>query len=106
MNGQVLNFAANAPTDGFVFAMPEVLTPRYTFLRQQLAADGLPNTLQLVAIQPNGQPLPSWLKFNPETKTFSADRIPDGTPDMRLRIQAVQDGKAVEEITVIIDLPN
>jgi hypothetical protein len=106
VNGEVINFATSAPTDGFVFTMPEVLTPRYTLLRQQLAADGLPNTLQLVAVQPNGRPLPSWLKFNPETKTFTADRIPEGTPDMRLRIQAIQDGIVIEEIIVIIDLPN
>jgi hypothetical protein len=86
--------------------MPEVLTPRYTFVSQQLAADGLPNTLQLAAVRPDGKPLPSWLKFNPETKTFTADRVPEGTPDMQLKIQTVQDGRVIEEIIVTIDLPN
>jgi hypothetical protein len=106
VNGELLNFATSAPTDGFVFAMPEVLTPRYTFVSQQLAADGLPNTLQLAAVRPDGKPLPSWLKFNPETKTFTADRVPEGTPDMQLKIQTVQDGRVIEEIIVTIDLPN
>jgi autotransporter-associated beta strand protein len=106
VNGELLNFATSAPTDGFAFAMPEVLTPRYTFVSQQLAADGLPNTLQLAAVRPDGKPLPSWLKFNPETKTFTADRIPEGTPDMQLKIQTIQNGRVIEEIIVTIDLPN
>jgi hypothetical protein len=25
-----------------------------------------------------GKPLPSWLKFNPETKAFAASAVPDG----------------------------
>jgi hypothetical protein len=106
INGELLNFATSALTTGFAFKMPEVLTPRYTFISQQLAADGLPNTLKLAVVQPDGKPLPSWLKFNPETKTFTADSVPEGTPDMQLRIQTVQDGSIIEETIVIIDLPN
>ena len=32
----------------------------------------------------SGQPLPSWLKFNPETKTFVASSVPDGAFPMQV----------------------
>ena len=33
-----------------------------------------------------GQPLPSWLKFNPETKTFVASAVPDGAFPMQVTV--------------------
>jgi hypothetical protein len=106
MNGSPVNFATSSPSSGFVFRLPEVLTPRYTAIAQKLATDGMPNNLQLGAVQADGRPLPAWLKFNPETKTFTADRIPEGTPDMQLKIQTIQNGRVIEEIIVTIDLPS
>ena len=32
----------------------------------------------------SGQPLPAWLKFNPETKTFVASAVPDGSFPMQV----------------------
>jgi hypothetical protein len=57
----------------------------------------------LVATLSNDMPLPSWLKFNPETQTFSASFIPEGTPDIQVKLQAIQSGAEVDQVVFTID---
>jgi hypothetical protein len=45
-----------------------------------------PNALN--ASQPDGQPLPNWLKFDPVTHSFSAQAVPPGAFPMRVKISA------------------
>jgi hypothetical protein len=104
MNGNPINFATTVPTEGFAVKLPETLMLNYLNVKQQLATDGLPNTLQVAAVQPDGNPLPSWLKFDPETQTFKADRIPEGTPDTPVKLQIKHGGRVVEEVEFLIDV--
>lgn len=104
MNGNPINFATTVPTEGFAVKLPDTLMLNYLNVKQQLATDGLPNTLQVAAVQPDGKPLPSWLKFDPETKTFKADRIPEGTPDTPVKLQIKHGGRVVEEVEFLIDV--
>ena len=48
-------------------------------------AAGSSNTTILVTTI-SGQPLPSWLTFNPETKTFVATAVPDGAFPMQVAV--------------------
>jgi hypothetical protein len=67
--------------------------------------DGIPESVTLTATLANGMPLPSWLKFDSETQTFSASAIPEGTPDLQIRLQASQNGEPIDVVTFAIDLP-
>jgi hypothetical protein len=54
--------------------------------------------LSFQATQANGAPLPNWLRFNPETGTFSGV-VPEGVRgDLRIRVKAV-DSKGNEVVT-------
>jgi len=54
--------------------------------------------LSFQATQANGAPLPNWLRFNPETGTFSGV-VPEGERgDLRIRVKAV-DSKGNEAVT-------
>ncbi len=48
--------------------------------------------LKVVATLANGQTLPSWLTFDPETKTFTSERVPDGVKSFEVRFQTVDGG--------------
>ncbi len=44
-----------------------------------------------------GAPLPSWLRFNPETKTFNASAVPDGAFPMQVVVSV-----GVRQWTIVI----
>lgn len=106
VNGVPTNLATTVPAEGMVFRLPEALIPRYTAITQEISANGLSKNVQLVAVQSDGKPLPSWLKFNPETKTFAANRVPEGAPDLPIKIQTIQEGRVIDEIMLVIDTKN
>lgn len=51
---------------GFSFPLPA-----------QVVADASPNAIVQVRLE-NGNPLPAWLRFVPETNSFVASAVPDG----------------------------
>lgn len=61
--------------DGFTFALPEKI-----YIPQ--------DTATLTIKLENGNPLPSWIIFNPENKTFSATNIPSGGLPLSVLISA------------------
>jgi len=58
---------------GFAFALPA-----------QLAQSAGQSTVTVTVA--NGQPLPVWLKYVPETKTFVAAAVPDGAFPMEVLV--------------------
>ena len=60
---------------GFSFPLPAQVT--------QTSAN-VSSTAQVTLI--SGQPLPSWIKFNAETKTFVASAVPDGAFPMQVMV--------------------
>ncbi len=56
---------------GFSFPLPT-----------QIAESASNTTIQVTTI--SGQELPVWLKFDPETKTFTASAVPDGAFPMQV----------------------
>ena len=99
-----INLATSSPMTGFKFNLPENLMPNYAQIKEQLVVEGMPSKLQINATQADGKPLPSWLKFDSQTKTFTADQIPEGTPDTPIRLQIIHAGNVVEEILFVIDI--
>ena len=58
---------------GFSFPLPA-----------QVTNAGTGNNAVITVKTVTGQSLPSWLKFNPETKTFVATAVPDGAFPMQV----------------------
>jgi autotransporter-associated beta strand protein len=89
---------------GFEFKVPPRALPKLNgFLMQ--TKDGASKSVTLTATLANGMPLPDWLKFDPETQTFSSSAVPNGAPDLQVRIQASQNGEPIDAVTFTIDLP-
>ena len=76
---------------GFSFPLPA-----------QVTQTGAGNNNAVISVSTiNGQPLPSWLKFNPETKSFIASAVPDGALPMQVRVTV--DGRST---TIVISERN
>jgi hypothetical protein len=54
-------------------------------------------------VMADGSPLPAWLVFDPETKTLTARDIPEGTPPLKVRLQAVNGDALLGESEIMID---
>jgi hypothetical protein len=104
MNGVSVQLVSSSPQQGFELKLPPMVLPALNELLIQ-TKDGMPESVTLTATLANGMPLPSWLKFDPETQTFSASAIPNGTPDLQIRLQASQNGEPIDAVTFTIDLP-
>ena len=104
INGQSVQLVSSSPQQGFELKLPPMVLPGFNALLMQFK-DGIPESVTLTATLANGMPLPSWLKFDPETQTFSASAIPDGTPDLQIRLQASQNGEPIDAVSFTIDLP-
>ena len=105
INGTSIQLVSTSPQKGFELKLPPMALPKLDALLQQQRQDGDVKPVTLVATLANGGPLPSWLKFNPETQTFSASSIPEGTPDIQVKLQAVQGGAEVDQVVFTIDTP-
>jgi hypothetical protein len=105
INGMSIQSVSTSPQKGFELKLPPMALPKLEVLLQQQSQDGDVKPVTLVATMANGMPLPSWLKFNPETQTFSASSIPEGTPDIQVKLQAMQGGTEVDQVVFTIDTP-
>jgi hypothetical protein len=105
INGESIQLVSSSPQKGFEVKLPTMSWPKLNALLQQQTQDGVVKAVNLIATLANGKPLPSWLIFNPETQTFSASSIPEGTPDTQIKVQAIQDGKEVDQVVFTIDTP-
>ena len=95
---------SSSSQQGFEFKVPPRALPKLNgFLMQ--TKDGTSKSVTLTATLANGMPLPDWLKFDPETQTFSSSAVPNGAPDLQVRIQASQNGQLIDAVTFTIDLP-
>ena len=70
---------------GFTFELPESVKSMAT------------SAAALQITQPNGSPLPSWLKFDPVNVRFEASAVPDGA--LPLQLVAMVAG---QRVTVVI----
>jgi autotransporter-associated beta strand protein len=104
INGTSVQLVSSSPQQGFELKLPPMVLPGLNALLMQFK-DGIPESVTLTATLSNGMPLPSWLKFDPATQTFSASAIPDGTPDLQIQLQASQNGEPIDAVTFTIDLP-
>jgi hypothetical protein len=105
INGTSIQLVSTSPQKGFELKLPPMALPKLDALLQQQRQDGDVKPVTLVATLANGRPLPSWLKFDPDTQTFSASSIPEGTPDIQVKLQAMQGGAEVDQVVFTIDTP-
>jgi mucin-19 len=105
INGTSIQLVSSSPQKGFELKLPPMALPKLDALLQQQMQDGVVKPVTISATLADGRPLPSWLTFNPETQTFSASSIPEGTPDTQVKLQVMQDGKEVDQVVFTIDTP-
>jgi hypothetical protein len=103
INGEPTTLASSSPTQGFKFTVPEGLLPS-SIVSNTATLTASPATGSLVerAVQSDGSPLPTWLKYDPETNTFSADQIPVGAKAVEIKIQSIRNGQILEESPPIV----
>lgn len=93
IDGVTNTLVSSVPLNGFVFKVPDMAI-----------ASAAETGLKVVATLANGQTLPSWLTFDPETKTFTSERVPDGVKSFEVRFQTVDGGgNVVGESVMKID---
>ena len=92
LGGQVVTLSRSASVKDFKFTVPEALLPPSI-----ISTTNRSDELVERAVQANGDPLPSWIKYDPETNTFIANEVPAGAKAIDIRIQTIKDGKVLEE---------
>jgi hypothetical protein len=105
INGEPIQLVSTSPQKAFELKLPSMALPKLNTLLQQQRKDGVSKAVTLIATLANGRPLPAWLKFNPDTQTFSASSIPDGAPDTQIKLVAMQDGVEIDQLVFMIDMP-
>jgi len=98
---EVVARAPVANGDGLAFRVPPSVVDsiRNGGPDLNLGAD----TTILVATQADGSPLPSWVKFDPETQTFTSSKVPDGVKSVTIKLQARQGQKVLGSSILTIE---
>lgn len=79
----------------------EILLKGFSFVLPKSLTEGLTNEIEIVATLADGNPLPSWLKFRPASRTFTATQAADGALPIQVMIKT---GK--KRILLTISLKN
>ena len=103
INGEPTTLASSSPIQGFKFTVPETLLPA-SIVSNTATLTASPTTGSVIerAVQSDGSQLPSWLKYDPETNTFSAAQIPAGAKPVEVKIQSIRNGQVMEESPPIL----
>ena len=103
INGEPTTLASSSPVQGFKFTVPESLLPA-SIVANTATLTASPTTGSVIerAIQSDGSPLPTWLKYDPERNTFSASQVPPGAKPVEIKIQSIRNGQVMEESPPIL----
>jgi hypothetical protein len=98
INGQTTTLTSSSSSQGFKFQVPEALLPP-SIVSTIATLTTSPTTGSVIerAVQSDGSPLPTWLKYDPETNTFSASQVPQGAKAVEIKIQTFKDGQVLDE---------
>jgi hypothetical protein len=103
INGQTTTLTSSSSSQGFKFQVPETLLPASIVSNTAtLTASSTTGSVIERAVQSDGSPLPTWLKYDPETNTFSAAQIPAGSKPVEIKIQSIRNGQVLEESPPIV----
>ena len=97
LGSQELTLSRSASIKDFKFTVPEALLPPSivsTAKQSEVVVER--------AVQSNGELLPSWIVYDPETNTFTAKEVPAVAKPISIKIQTIGDGKVLEESPEII----
>jgi hypothetical protein len=97
LSGQDLILSRSASVKDFKFTIPAELLPSSivsTVTSSELMSER--------AVLADGGPLPSWIQYDPETNTFIAKQVPATEKAIIVKIQAIKDGKVLEESPEIV----
>jgi hypothetical protein len=86
-------------TNGFSFTVPEAVITKPTDTSGN-AVKGYINKAQLA----DGSSLPSWLNFDSNTNTFTANQVPPNIDSIKIEIQTVVGNQVVGTTMIEINL--
>jgi len=93
LDGQLLEVEMLTPQTGSEAGMIAVTVPQNLWMPGAVFSFELPDQVKEAASGGSasitlldGKPLPSWLQYNPETKSFTATDIPQGATEVKLLI--------------------
>ena len=99
-NGVPTTVVTTTPADGFNFKVPDALITRPA---ETGTVSSSGSGTVVTAVMADGAPIPGWLKFNPDTKTFSADKAPDGVQSLQVKVQTMQGDTVIGETTLTLN---
>ena len=95
-NGSPVTLVSSSPAKGFRFTVPDALISQIADVPPALGTTA-------TAVMADGSALPNWLVFNPTTKTFSAELVPDGVSALEVKVKVFKDKEVVGETTLTIN---
>lgn len=104
IDGVPTTLATTAPVKGFKFTVPDALLPESISSSSPVGKASTQPTSGVVerAVQSDGSPLPNWLKYDPDTNTFTANEVPQGAKAVEIKIQTIRNGQVLEESPPIV----
>ncbi|WP_150561871.1 hypothetical protein [Pandoraea bronchicola] len=93
--------ASGSPSDLIAVSVPKAMArpgSHFRFALPEKAVPGATDATTTVTLA-NGQPLPSWLKFEPQSRAFTATSVPAGA----LPLQAMMTSGGVRVPLVIVE---
>ncbi|MBT8584565.1 hypothetical protein G6694_07975 [Polynucleobacter paneuropaeus] len=92
---------------GLNFRVPAVVIDNIQNSSVNIAEASLPassaKSSAVIATLEDGSPLPSWLKFDPDTRTFSSTKVPDDVKSVKIKLQAKKGQNIVGESILTIE---
>jgi autotransporter-associated beta strand protein len=106
VDGVVNTMITSVSKDTFAYKVPDILIAN--LIAAVPAEKGTPSTIsdfKVLATLSNDLPLPAWLKFDPVTKTFTSEKVPDGVESFEVKFKILDaNGNIVGESTILIDM--
>jgi hypothetical protein len=108
VDGGINTIISSVPKNMFAFKVPDILISNLIAAAPaQIGTSAPVIEFKVVATLSDDKPLPGWLKFDPITKTFTSDKVPEGVTSFEVKFKILDvNEKIVGESIIIIEANN
>jgi hypothetical protein len=108
VDGGINTIISSVPKNMFAFKVPDILISNLIAAAPaQIGTSAPVIEFKVVATLSDDKPLPVWLKFDPITKTFTSDKVPEGVTSFEVKFKILDvNEKIVGESIIIIEANN
>ena len=106
VDGGINTIISSVPKNMFAYKVPDILiTNLIAAAPGQRGTSSSVSEFKVMATLSNDQPLPAWLKFDPVTKTFTSDKVPDGIESFEVKFKVFDANEnVIGESKILIDV--